>query len=624
MELYFSVAALLGGLLFAIANALGIRSRIAICLLFLPRVAVGQVESGQPAIEEGSAFYAVEEIGATVLQRGTVSSDPVFDQLFVAPNTDYRIWLLDPETFQVAEANVTSSSAGRVFEIPDFVFGEARAHDTDGDGLHDLGESIVGTSATNPDTDGDGLSDAAELREGLDPLDGLVARTGIIATVRTPGTALDVCALNGVAIVADGTEGISVFNVFNGMDPIAIAQVATAGKAESVNCSGDLVAVATRTLGLTVVDISDPPAARITRVVTLNSESRCVAVAGQVAFVGLDSGQVVTVDMLTGDLLGYTYLASASVSDLFLSGDHLFGLTAGTVHVLSVTGGRLRWLGSAPSPGRVNFQTRMRLSVGNGYAYPAHTQGYNTVDVAHPLQPFLVTHAPTPQIGWKQIVLNGSGLGVAAVSPNFFPDTTHNISLYDVSDPTNVNDVIVEFPTPGIAYAVSMYNGIAYVADGDRGLQVVNYLAYDGLGQPPTVSLTTNFTAGSAERGQVMRLTATVADDVQVRNVEFYLNKERLAIDGNFPFEHRFVLPAFAGRSDILVQARASDTGGNAAWSDEVILQLVDDATPPEVVAVDPIAGGVFPDVHTVLAYLSEPIDPGSLDEAAFRPLALG
>jgi hypothetical protein len=43
--------------------------------------------------------------------------------------------------------------------------------DSDGDGLTDAEEVIIGTSPTDPDTDNDGLSDGDEVRIGTDPLD---------------------------------------------------------------------------------------------------------------------------------------------------------------------------------------------------------------------------------------------------------------------------------------------------------------------------------------------------------------------------------------------------------------------------------------------------------------------
>jgi len=45
--------------------------------------------------------------------------------------------------------------------------------DTDGDGLEDWEEDLVGTDKNKKDTDGDGFSDMLEVRTGSDPLDPL-------------------------------------------------------------------------------------------------------------------------------------------------------------------------------------------------------------------------------------------------------------------------------------------------------------------------------------------------------------------------------------------------------------------------------------------------------------------
>ena len=41
------------------------------------------------------------------------------------------------------------------------------------------------------------------------------------------------------------------------------------------------------------------------------------------------------------------------------------------------------------------------------------------------------------------------------------------------------------FITPGNAGSIAIYNGLAYVADGRNGLQVVNYKAFDINGIVP-------------------------------------------------------------------------------------------------------------------------------------------
>ena len=135
----------------------------------------------------------------------------------------------------------------------------------------------------------------------------------------------------------------------------------------------------------------------------------------------------------------------------------------------------------------------------------------------------------------------------------------------------------------GSARAVELYDGFAYVADNRAGLQVVNYLATDTDGVAPTVTLSTNFPAGLAEEGQLLRLSAEISDDNQVSRVEFYVDGALAVRDGNFPFEHRLITPLATLQPTMTVEARAFDTGGNNTWSGSQELTLVADATAPQV-----------------------------------------
>ena len=177
-------------------------------------------------------------------------------------------------------------------------------------------------------------------------------------------------------------------------------------------------------------------------------------------------------------------------------------------------------------------------------------------------------------------------------------------------------DFLTTIETPGIATAVSVYNGLAYVADGSAGLQVVNYRAFDTLRVPPTVQLASNFNlaGGAAEEGKRMRLTATVTDDVQVRNVEFYVDGQFSATDGNFPFEHALLTPVrTAEKQTFTVRAKATDTGGNLAWSTEYTLNLIPDATPPTVASISPPNNALVGAITDAFVVFSEPMDVDSL-----------
>ncbi len=110
----------------------------------------------------------------------TVTSLPV--SASVSYNSAERSVLIDPTSALVASRNHqikittavqdTSSNGLPAQFTADFTTGAGPALvDADGDGLLDLEEQLLGTSATNADTDGDGLNDMTEFSNNIDPLD---------------------------------------------------------------------------------------------------------------------------------------------------------------------------------------------------------------------------------------------------------------------------------------------------------------------------------------------------------------------------------------------------------------------------------------------------------------------
>jgi outer membrane protein assembly factor BamB len=78
-----------------------------------------------------------------------------------------------------------------------------------------------------------------------------------------------------------------------------------------------------RTAGLAIIDISDPPAARIVHQVRLEGRAQAVAAGGGVVYVGLSSGKVMSVDLATGTIISQV-LVPGNVQDVRLGGDHLY------------------------------------------------------------------------------------------------------------------------------------------------------------------------------------------------------------------------------------------------------------------------------------------------------------
>lgn len=567
---------------------------------------------GSPA----NAHHLIEIAGLEL--RGKTNGHGLINEI-LAPSSSYTLWVYDHLRNRLGVINGRTAEAGFETVLPALSFEALDDQpDSDGDRLVDIVERIVGTSPTQADTDGDGITDQAEVSQGTDPILGRVARTGIIATADTPGTAVDICAVNETAVVADFDRGVSVFNVFNGMNPIIVAQVDTPGFAQAVGCAGGRIAVADALTGLSVIDVSDPPAAHLLHQVDLGGEARAIATAGGIAYVGLETAGVVAVDLASGTELSRLAIPG-HLEDLAISGNHLYVLTRTALHTVLIGSGELILVNSTPSPGSVGAGgRRFRLFVGGGIVYAVHTTGYNTFSLENLDAPMLIVAGNTAQFGWKQLVANGSGLGIAAVGPNSTDDGLHDISLYDIHDPTRTNEFLATFETPGLTRAVSIYNGLAYVADGDSGLQVINYLPSDILGLSPTITLSTNSPSGVAEEGILLSVTANVTDDVQVRNVEFYVDGVKVATDGNFPFEHSLITPVLRQQPSVTLRAKASDTGGNTAETDERVLELVPDGTPPRIIRVYPSDGAIVSRIGTLVAFFSELIDPATLSPPTF------
>jgi hypothetical protein len=572
-----------------------------------------------------NAYYLVEIQGREI--RGRTSSQGQID-LILAGDADYTLSIFDPlhGLLGVVHGHTAPNGVPTEIPLPEFQVPDDLT-DTDHDGLPDVFERIVGTDPNNPDTNGDGILDGAEIAQGLDPLGGSALSTGIVATAPTPGKAVDICAINDMAVVAELSAGVSVFNVFSGLTPTLVAQVPTPGQARAVSCTGNLIAVADDTAGLAVIDINDPPASKIIHQATLGSVAQAVDTAGNLAFVGLTSGLLVSVDMLSGNVIDRLPLGSGAINDVVFNGDNLYALTDSKLHTVSVEAGALALAGSVDAPGGTAGYRR-RLFVGGGIAYGMFPRGYNVFGVTDPTKPTLLTTINTAQGGWRQLVSNGSGIGLATLgaTPQDLPAV--DLSLYNLGPDGLANQFVTTFPTPGVAYAVSIYNGTAYVADGDSGLQVINYLPYDTKHVPPTISLSASFSLAppSAEEGKLERITANVFDDVQVRAVEFYVDGKRVGTAAKFPFELRFVTPLLsADKASFTLQAKAIDTGGNATSTPEFVVNLTRDKTPPHVLRKTfPSLHSIAGSIDTVTIYFSKPIDPATITSATVQVIDAG
>jgi hypothetical protein len=127
------------------------------------------------------------------------------------------------------------------------------------------------------------------------------------------------------------------------------------------------------------------------------------------------------------------------------------------------------------------------------------------------------------------------------------------------------------------------------------------------------------------EEGKTIRVAVTATDDVQIHSVELFIDGVRVQTDGNFPFEFRMITPSITpDRTSFRLRVRALDTGGNATWSDERVVPLVHDQTPPKVRRTIPFNGALVGGTDSVAVFFSEPLNDATINAGSIRLLGAG
>jgi hypothetical protein len=583
-------------------------------------------DSALPPVQ---GYYVIEDLDTGLVRRNRTEPRGFINGLVLRPDTLYRIRLLLGPTLTYHEAEFTSGGAGQTTRLP---FGEPvtpPAVDVDGDKIPAAAEFVLGTSDTKADSDADGVNDLDELRNRTNPLDGQPPVTGIVATLDTPGNATDVSIQQNVALIADGAAGVALVDLTDPLRPALLQQVDTPGNAQAVGLSGSRAAIADGDSGLMILNVANPGSPSMVGQLALGGDARAVVAGDSVAYVGLATGLVSSIDLLAAvELSRVTLPGNPKIEDLAQRDGFLYVWAAGRLHVLSDAAGIIEWLTSVDaSAGGGQGSRRMRLSVSADRIYAAYPSGVVVFDLTNPAAPTLLQKRNTTQNGWKQLSPVLPGLAIAADGLNLVNDEPQDVSLYDLGDDGTELNFLAGFVTPGVSHALVLDRGLAFLADGAAGLQVINFTPADTAGIPPTVELLTSFPLNppQIESGQPGRVTALANDDVAVREVEFYLDGALAAVDRAWPFEFRFVaMERTATKTDFTLRVRAVDTAGNATDTPLLTVQLLPDTTPPRVLAVAPGDNTVPEAVTTVLARFNEPLDFASVAPGSVELLSAG
>jgi hypothetical protein len=602
------------------------------------------------ALSDASRSYRISGGG---IGAGTLASSASFNKFVVAPNSPVTIEYaaiaaLDSSStdsgryvFGIAQANVTSGGRGSCVSIPqvdiELIKDEA---DDDGDGLPNAFERVLGTNMSLADTDGDGINDLDALIQGLNPTGGQTVPTGIMAALSLRGTTKAVAAAASVtntrqtlAYAATGDYGLAVVDVSQFDRPVTLGQLRLAGDSQdiAVDSLTGIAVVASGPGGLHFVDVSDAMQPR--RMTTFSVNARQVEIIDGLAYVATDSN-IQIFDVLNGDRLSTFVAGTANIVGMAREQNILYTMDEGrTVRAIEVDGASLELRGEIVVP-----QGRGQLSALNGIVYagaqPSYLLGgFVTIDFQNIDAPTLISGSDlvdpfiAPGIA---IVPNGSGL---ALVPGRVGRAA-NVPVVGVADATNltVTDAFInQFNLPSVPYGAIIASGIGYVANGEAGLVVVNYVPFDTQGRAPTISITStavdndSATPGvQVDEGSVFSIRSTITDDVQVRNVELLVNGAVVANAVSAPFDLSAVVPPLATGTSITVQARAYDTGGNRTLSETLEYVVTPDRTPPRLSTSSPRQGGASFQLQTLSFRFNEPLDTGRLSTDGITITNLG
>jgi predicted secreted protein len=394
--------------------------------------------------------------------------------------------------------------------------------------------------------------------------------------------------------------------------------------------------------GVGILDWSDPVRPRLVHQVVPQGNTLSVTIHAGVVYAGTDAGALMAVDLFTGATLDEVDLGYP-VHDLRVHQETLWvtGPRNGKAALQSIPlegDGFLGNPGVAAVNGDVSTAARgLRLVVGENVASTIHGRGYSTWFITNLVVAVPAGTGATAQFGWFDLAPDGSGLGVACVGANASDDGRHDVSIYDLSDPLRTDRFVQTIETPGVASAVVLHDGLAFVADGNAGVQVVRYRALDRGTNSPRVNLAVS-PGAQVVAGSRIAAGVTAVDDAAARNVQLYVDGVRVAAEAGWPFEfavraptldatgaaRRVGLQASPRPLTLVVQARAEDSAGNVGWSAPLTVSVIPDTFPPTVTRLEPEAGRAVAGDSLILVGFSEAMDVTSISAGTIQVLSAG
>lgn len=584
-------------------------------------------------VKSAPLYYKITNMNNGFIQRGQTNFQGQFNNLILPSSNYFTIEYADPETFKIGSVIFATDVGGSRIDIPRTALRNSVEADSDGDGLRDDLEDVFGSFANNPDSDGDGILDSEEFNSGSNPLDGVALPTGVLTRVVLSSTPTSIEIVSNRAYVTLQDTGLAIVDISDPQLPIIVSEINLPGSCQDVvvdpvnqialvkSFDGYNQNFEPETGGANFVDVSDPFNPVLLRSIPMEI-SRILEKDGifYIApgllqensylqlFHGASLNQMAALDI------------GGSVGDMVSYKGNLFVAVGNDLKVYKMNEPGFPMAVNMPLPGNGTFLGDRRLHAENDILYVGTTNGYATMDISDPDNPQILALPDGTNAGITQFASNGSGLLLVSAGSAFF---SNSIDIYLLNDPLAVNDRLTTFSSAnGSVSDMALSGGLLYMLDSIDGLVVYNYLEFDDQGNAPIISLDLDYldtdsqTAGiQVTEGNRIFLDPMIRDDFQMRENRWFLNGELMESNRTGHQVFDAVLPKRGvGSNNVTLRVEATDMAGNMGLSEMVVLQLVADTTPPQILLSAPAEGGADNQITSLQVWLNEAMDPASVD----------
>jgi hypothetical protein len=307
-----------------------------------------------------------------------------------------------------------------------------------------------------------------------------------IGAFDTPGSAWSVVISEDgrTAFVADGFSGLQIIDVSDPEAPSLAGSFDTQGFAYDVTLSSDntIAYVLDNSIGLQIIDVSNPAAPELLGSIATSGNypyNIVMSPDGNTAYVADPSSGLDIIDVTDPSApssIISSYDAIGSAYDVVVSSDNTIAYVLhrrGGLKIIDITDPATPYLiGTFDTSG---YGNRMTLSSDGTTAYVADDyKGLQIIDITDPTSPSLIGNYVTPYAHTKTVTLSADGT-IIYVGDRYFDS---GLKAIDISVPTAPVLIGIYYDSYPYDIALSADGTIAYVANSQEGLQIIDISAF--------------------------------------------------------------------------------------------------------------------------------------------------